>query len=85
MHVVLASALMVLLSAIIYVMGYFACPLAMRNFVVFFLAAILASLLAGYAMRAICNARFGGLTGDNLGCIHEISEIVILLTAVSFL
>lgn len=82
-HVVLASILMVVLSGIIYLIGYVACTFAMQNFVAFFLAAVLASLLAGYSMRALFNARFGGLTGDNLGCIHELSEIIVLLTAIS--
>lgn len=83
-HITLACVLILVLSGIICLAGYVACPFAMRNFVIYFLTAALASLLAGYGMRALFNTRFGGLTGDNLGCIHEISEIASLLAAVLF-
>lgn len=81
----LACILMLIVSGSTYCIGYIGCPYAMRNFVLFFLAAILASLLAGYALRALFTARFGGLTGDNLGCIHEIAEALVLLAAAGLL
>lgn len=84
-HVIIACMLMLAFSAAVYCIGYIGCPYAMRNFVLFFLAAILASLLAGYALRALFTARFGGLTGDNLGCIHEIAEALVLLAAAGLL
>lgn len=80
-HVVLACTLLGIFSAVIYCVGYIECPFAMRNFAVFFLAAVLASLVAGYVLRELFTARFGGLTGDNLGCIHEISEAIVLIAA----
>ncbi|MCK9228298.1 MAG: adenosylcobinamide-GDP ribazoletransferase [Syntrophorhabdaceae bacterium] len=84
-HVILACTLIFLLSGIIYLVSYGACPFTMRNFVPYFLAALLASLLAGYTMRALFNTRFGGLTGDSLGCINEVSEVIVLLIAVALL
>ncbi len=84
-HVTVASILMAVFSGIVYLTGYIACPFAMQNFVAFFPAAVLASLLAGYSMRALFTTRFGGLTGDNLGCIHELSEIIVLLAALILL
>ncbi len=84
-HVILTCILMLILSGIIYLISCIAGPFPVRNFVIFFLGGILLSLLGGYGMRALCNARFGGLTGDNLGSIHEVSEIAILLAAAFFL
>jgi adenosylcobinamide-GDP ribazoletransferase len=81
-HVVLACIVMAGLTGAVYSLSYIACPYAMRNFVIFFFLGAAASLLAGYAMRALFTARIGGLTGDNLGCIHEISEVIVLLAAV---
>jgi adenosylcobinamide-GDP ribazoletransferase len=80
-HVVLACVIMAGLAGILYALGYVACPYAMRNFAAFFFAAAAASLIAGYAMRGLFTTRFGGLTGDNLGCIHELSEALVLLAA----
>lgn len=80
-HVVLACVITAGLAGIIYGADYLACPYAMRNFATFFFASAAASLIAGYAMRALFTARFGGLTGDNLGCIHELSEVLVLLSA----
>jgi adenosylcobinamide-GDP ribazoletransferase len=81
-HIVLACIVMAGLTVAAYSLNYIACPHAMRNFVIFFLSGAAASLLAGYAMRALFTARFGGLTGDNLGCIHEIAEVIVLFAAV---
>ncbi len=81
-HAAGAFIFVVVFSAIVYIAGYVACPFAMRNFVTYLAGSLAASLLAGYGLRAIFNARFGGLTGDNLGCIHEVSEIFTLLAAV---
>lgn len=80
-HVVLACIVMAGLTGAVYGLNYIVCPYAMRNFVMFFFLGTAASLLAGYAMRALLAARFGGLTGDNLGCIHEIAEVIVLLVA----
>jgi hypothetical protein len=32
-------------------------------------------------LRRLCTVRFGGLTGDNLGAMHEVAETVLLITA----
>jgi adenosylcobinamide-GDP ribazoletransferase len=80
-HIVLASALLVALAGITYC-GYIFNPSAVRSIVIFSLTAAFASLFAGYALRVLFTSRFGGLTGDNLGCIHEVSEIAVLIAAV---
>ncbi len=80
-HVVLECVITAGLAGVVYGTCYLACPYAMRNFPTFFFAGAAASLIGGYAMRALFTARFGGLTGDNLGCIHELSEILVLLAA----
>lgn len=78
MEVVLACELLAILTI---VAGAAALPFNILRFAIFYPCAIAASLLAGYALRALFTARFGGLTGDNLGCIHEISEVMTLLAA----
>ena len=81
-HIVFASVLLVALAGITYCAGYIFNPSAVRSIAIFFLAAAFASLFAGYALRRLLTSRFGGLTGDNLGCIREVSEIVVLIAAV---
>lgn len=81
-HACLATILLVLLSCI-------ACPLTghpaydnIKTFFLFFVVASFAALCAGYVLRRLCTARFGGLTGDNLGAIHEAAETMLLFAAV---
>jgi len=45
---------------------------------IFFFFTIVFIYLAGFIMKNIFTARFGGLTGDNFGAIHEISELLFL-------
>lgn len=56
-----------------------------RCFFSFFLIALVPVLCACYGLGRLCTATFGGLTGDNLGAIHEVSEITFLMTAVLWL
>jgi len=82
-YIVFASFLLVALAGITYYCaGYIFNPSAIRNIAIFSLAAALPSLFSGYVLRALFTSRFGGLTGDNLGCIREVSEIAVLLAAV---
>jgi len=83
-HILLTCILLTVLSGAIYLVSHGPRLLTMLTFMPFFAIAAIVSLAAAYAMRLIFTARFGGLTGDNLGCIHEISEIVSLLAAVLF-
>lgn len=80
-HACLASSLLVCLACIGWlVSGHFACDSAGRYFL-FFIAASVAALCGGLAVRHLCSVRFGGLTGDNLGAIHEVAETMLLMTA----
>lgn len=81
-HAIAASVLMVTAACFIYFLtGLFAC-VTETCLIYFFLLALVLSLCAGYGLRFLCTARFGGLTGDNLGAIHEVSEITFLLAAI---
>ena len=84
-HAATAFVLTAIFSAIIYGFGYVICPYSMRNFVVCASGAAALGLFTGYGLRALFTARFGGLTGDNLGCIHEMSEVMTLLITAFFL
>lgn len=81
-HIVFSSALLVALAGITCCAGYTLNPSAVRSIAIFSLTAAFASLFAGYALRVLFTSRFGGLTGDNLGCIREVSEIAVLIAAV---
>lgn len=83
-HACFATIVLVLLSCV-------ACVLTgtgqhayenIRTFFLFFVVASLAALCAAYGLRRLCTARFGGLTGDNLGAIHEAAETILLFAAV---
>lgn len=50
-------------------------------FTLFFLSQMLFMCLSCLILKSIFAARFGGLTGDNLGAMHEISEILFLTVA----
>jgi adenosylcobinamide-GDP ribazoletransferase len=81
-HACLASILLVCLASIGYLAsGYPGYGHAGRYFL-FFFAASAAALCGGWVLRRLCTVRFGGLTGDNLGAIHEAAEIVLLIMAV---
>jgi len=81
-HACLATILLLWLSCLIYLAT--GCPRYDNGttFVFFFITATLACLCAGYGLRRMCTCRFGGLTGDNLGMIREMTEILLLFAAV---
>lgn len=80
-HACLASILLVCLACIGYLMsGYPGYDSAGRYFL-FFFAASVAALCGGLVLRRLCTVRFGGLTGDNLGAIHEATETILLIAA----
>ena len=84
-HALLATTLTIAVSAAIYFLIAGPAYGDARCFGTFFLIAAALSLLTGTLIRGLCSARFGGLTGDNLGAIREMSDIVILLAAVLWL
>ncbi|OPX99008.1 MAG: Cobalamin synthase [Syntrophorhabdus sp. PtaB.Bin047] len=51
------------------------------RYFLFFFAASVAALCGAWVVRRLCTVRFGGLTGDNLGAMHEVAETVLLITA----
>jgi len=51
------------------------------RYFLFFFAASLAAICGAWVLRRLCTVRFGGLTGDNLGAMHEVAETVLLITA----
>ncbi len=81
-HACLATVLLLWLSCLIYLATGRPPYDNAATSVFFFIPATLACLCAGYALRRMCTCRFGGLTGDNLGMIREITEIVLLFAAV---
>ena len=81
-HACRASVLFVFLSCLVYLLTGYPGQDSPKAFLAFFVPAALACLCVGYALRRICTARFGGLTGDNLGMIREITEIILLLAGV---
>ncbi|MHB8109825.1 MAG: adenosylcobinamide-GDP ribazoletransferase [Syntrophorhabdaceae bacterium] len=76
--------LFVLASVVYFISGCYYFDAA-RQFLLFIGFSLFISLFAGYILRRIFETRFGGLTGDNLGAIHESVEILTLLTAFFFL
>ena len=52
---------------------------AVGSFAILFVAAISASIIAGWAMARIANRNFGFVNGDILGATNEISRAVVLL------
>jgi adenosylcobinamide-GDP ribazoletransferase len=80
-HACLASILLICLACIGYLAsGYPGYDSAVR-YSLFFFAASLGALYGGRVLRYLCTLRFGGLTGDNLGAIHEAAETILLITA----
>ncbi len=54
-------------------------PLQSYCFIAYFIAEIAIVWSVCLLLKHLFTARFGGLTGDNFGAIHEITEIVFLL------
>ncbi len=80
-HACLASILLTCLACIGWLLsGYPGYDSAGRYFL-FFFAASVAALCGAWVLRRLCTVRFGGLTGDNLGAIHEAAETTLLITA----
>lgn len=80
-HACLASILLICLACIGYLMsGYQGLEGAGRYLLFFFIASV-AALCGSLVLRRLCSVRFAGLTGDNLGAIHEAAETVVLITA----
>ncbi|OPY72933.1 MAG: Cobalamin synthase [Syntrophorhabdus sp. PtaU1.Bin058] len=59
----------------------FAPPSVSFGFFVFLLYEMLVIYLFCLFFITVLKGRFGGLTGDNLGAVHEISELVFLIAA----
>jgi adenosylcobinamide-GDP ribazoletransferase len=56
-------------------------PWGIGSFTLFFFSAMSMVYFVCLFLKQIFMMRFGGLTGDNFGAIHEISEIVFLMIA----
>jgi len=81
-HACLATILLVLLSCAACLLTGHPIYDNIKTFFLFFASACAAALCAAYGLRRLCTARFGGLTGDNLGAIHEAAETMLLFAAV---
>lgn len=84
-HALVATILMIAFSCVIYLLADSFTYGDERCFFLFFLIAAAVVLCAGYGLGRLCTSLFGGLTGDNLGAIHEVSEVAMLLWAVLWL
>lgn len=84
-HALAATILVAVFSCAIYFLTARSTYAGGKCFFSFFLVAITLALCSGYILRSLCRARFGGLTGDNLGAIRETSEIILLLAAAIWL
>lgn len=70
--------------ALAYAFHYFWSTLfqcSIGSFTLFFFSEMVAIYLTCLILKYIFTARFGGLTGDNFGAMHEISEILFLTVA----
>jgi adenosylcobinamide-GDP ribazoletransferase len=82
-----ASATTLLLSVTFvaaYVLHYLSTawfPWSTASFILFFFSEMALIFLACLILKYVFTARFGGLTGDNFGAMHEISEILFLTFA----
>jgi adenosylcobinamide-GDP ribazoletransferase len=85
-QIVLATTFLVLLSfPAAYVFHYFLPAWFLwtaASFALFFFSEMVFIYLTCLILKRIFTARFGGLTGDNFGAIHEISEVLFLMVAV---
>ena len=84
-QILFATALLLLLTfALFYAFHYFL-PFLFRwsieFFTLFFFSEMVVICLACLILKYISTARFGGLTGDNFGAMHEISEVLFLTVA----
>jgi adenosylcobinamide-GDP ribazoletransferase len=84
-HLALSTILFVFIGlTAFYAWGYCINPPSQwgkGGFILFFLCEIIIIYLSCLFLRHIFTDKFDGLTGDNFGAIHEISEIVFLLVA----
>jgi adenosylcobinamide-GDP ribazoletransferase len=87
-RIALSTLLMVFTGLIaVYAWGYCTFSLAQwgeYEFILFLLCEIAVIFLFCLFLRHIFTNKFGGLTGDNFGAIHEISEIIFLFVALSW-
>lgn len=84
-QVVFATLLLLLTTFGLFYPLHYSLPLffqwSMGSFTLFlFFEMVLVSLVC-FILKCIFTARFGGLTGDNFGAMHEISEILFLTLA----
>ena len=81
-QIIIATGFLVVISFLVYYMFSQFLPSphlwSYRPFISFFIFVIVFIYLAGLVLKHIFTARFGGLTGDNFGAIHEISEVLFL-------
>lgn len=80
-HACGATILLACLACLGYLLAGYPAYDNARRYLLFFFAASVAALCASYGLRRLFTARFGGLTGDNLGAVHEAAETVFLFTA----
>lgn len=84
-HVFLSVSLTILAGlTAFYASGYFMLPLVPwgeYTFMMFFFCEAAVIFLFCIFLKRIFTNKFGGMTGDNFGAIHEISEIAFLVVA----
>ena len=71
-----AVAVVTVVAALVLAFGAIAEDDVARSFVVNILVALVLSLAAGEVVRRYCERRLGGLTGDVLGAINEVTFLV---------
>jgi adenosylcobinamide-GDP ribazoletransferase len=84
-QIVLATMFLVSLTFMVaYVFDYFLPAWFLwttTSFALFFFSEMVFIYLTCVILKYIFTARFGGLTGDNFGAMHEISEVLFLMLA----
>jgi adenosylcobinamide-GDP ribazoletransferase len=84
-QVVFATFVLLLVTFVLFYPLHYFLPLlfqwSMGSFTLFLCSEIVFIFLICLILKYIFTARFGGLTGDNFGTIHEISEVLFLTVA----
>jgi len=87
-HLILSTVLLIFISFAVFCTSFFClsfiCAMSDKGFIILlFCQTVIIYSLCLFLKYTFTN-KFGGLTGDNFGAIHEISEIVFLLIALLF-
>jgi adenosylcobinamide-GDP ribazoletransferase len=87
-QVVFATSVLLLVTFVLFYPLHYFLPFSfhwiMGLFTLFLCSEMALILLICLILKNIFTARFGGLTGDNFGAIHEISEVLFLAVALTW-